>query len=210
MENSYNSLSENILKCSKENLKEKLAEKLEKKYSYSEKNFANLKRLELIGKKVKDKEEYNKILLFGLNPASNEENKKDKEDGYIEYMDIENENKNLDKILKNPDYVNTGYFKPNYELFPKDTVRMTWTLQEKEIAGEINKDLEIDENIKETFLETMKKEIKQRENIKNILIFCDLIYYHDTKSENIKGILRNIYPNDIEDVENIFTDEKRW
>lgn len=85
------------------------------------------------------------------------------------------------------DEKNTKYFKSNYELFDERKTSMIWGLKSKE---------ELSQKFKSITDDIYDKE----KNKENILIFCDLIYYHDTCSKNIRKSICESYNMSIEDI----------
>lgn len=136
-------------------------------------------------KKIKEKtKKKNRILVFGINPAGGCKDAEETE--YYEYILDKNLQKNLTK-----EETNVGYFRSNYELFDKETTTMTWILKDEEV-------------LKERFPNdqyTTCMELQQKERDKdNIIIFCDLIYYHDTNSNTIKKCISKNYTSNLDEI----------
>lgn len=120
------------------------------------------------------------ILLFGINPAGNEDSNCK---FYYEYVSNEKMRKSLNKT----NTTNNKYFKPNYELFDSSQISMKWIFRNRE---DLNNDF--DDFDEDYYNEELKK--------KFVLIFCDLIYYHDTDMNNIRNKICKVHDNKIEEI----------
>lgn len=153
--------------------------------STDESRYSDNRRLYNISEKVKDDKSRKKIIVMGINPSeSNDKKDFDRDKEYLEYVPDVSEN--LNKELRKKNLINIGYFKPNYELF--ENVQMTWTLFKRNI-----------EEIKSISEKIGEKDDLSKFNIdnkKDLLIFADLIYYHDKQQKNIEKILKETYNKD--------------
>ncbi len=148
--------------------------------STDEARYSDNRRLYNISEKVKDDKTRKKIIVMGINPSeSNDKKDSDRDKNYLEY--VPNASENLNKELRKKNLINIGYFKPNYELFEK--VQMTWILFEDSIESIKSISKKIDTSFE--FDTDNKKE--------DLLIFADLIYYHNKQQKNIEKILNETY-----------------
>lgn len=159
-------------------LSEKLLAGISPKFKGIEESRFSKRNLDSNFKKIKEKtEKKNRILVFGINPAGG--CKEAEETEYYEYILNEDLQKHLTK-----EETNVGYFRQNYELFDKENTTMTWILKDEDA-------------LKKKFSDdkyTICKKVQQQEmKKKNIIIFCDLVYYHDTNSNNIKKSISENY-----------------
>lgn len=125
--------------------------------------------------------ERNSILILGINPAGNEENKK-YDSKYLQYIPINEKNNS-----KLKDLISVNYFKSLYKVFDEKKVVFQWVLRKEELK-KILSECDIPKEIIEN---TYKCEYEKLKNDAYILNFADLFYYHDSKQKNIEQKLKD-------------------
>jgi len=136
----------------------------------------------------------NKILIMGLNPAGYSNDYDEKFIGFIPNMD-EKDYKKIKVKLKEEykNFFNINYFKANYNLF-SGNANMTWGISNSN-REKLSKELK-EKLIDEELVKRIINEINDlNENVKDKLIFVDLVYYHETNSKNVKKKLKERYKN---------------
>ena len=139
-----------------------------------------------------EKKHHNNILIVGLNPSG------EKKDEKLMLQYIPDEDGNLKHFVKSKKQPNgciyPSYFKPNYDLVKVLNPKMWWSslndirTRVKEYLDKVKANY--DE--RELFHMYIDKEL-EKDDQRPYLIFCDLINYHETKSEKLKKMLKENY-----------------
>ncbi len=164
-----------------------------------EDRYSNNSRIYNLSKVYGNDEEINKILIMGLNPAGYNNDYDEKFIGFIPDLDEEDYKKIKIKLKEEyKNYFNINYFKANYNLF-SGNANMTWGINNsnrKKLSKELKEKL-IDEELVKRIINGIND---LNENVKDILIFVDLVYYHQTDSRKIKESLTKRYKKDSNDL----------
>ena len=141
-----------------------------------EDRYSNNSRIYNLSKVYGNDEEINKILIMGLNPAGYNNDYDEKFIGFIPDLDEEDYKKIKIKLKEEyKNYFNINYFKANYNLFSGND-NMTWGINNsnrKKLSKELKEKL-IDEELVKRIINGIND---LNENVKDILIFVDLVYF---------------------------------